>query len=58
MLTHRLQFLAQMDHVIVMDEGKIIQQGTLDSLMQDKSSYFCELYAYQFAGEREIACVH
>ncbi len=58
MLTHRLQFLVQIDHVIVMDEGKIIQQGTLDSLMKDKSSYFCELYAYQFAGEREIACVH
>ncbi|WP_119344409.1 thiol reductant ABC exporter subunit CydD [Facilibium subflavum] len=46
MLTHRLDFLAKMDTVIVMDEGRIIQKGDLQSLLQDKTGLFSQLYAF------------
>ncbi|WP_440683329.1 thiol reductant ABC exporter subunit CydD [Cysteiniphilum halobium] len=57
MLTHRLQFLSEMDHIIVMNEGHIVQQGHLEELLQDQSSYFYALYRHQIL-EGEVACVH
>ncbi|MDA0912068.1 MAG: thiol reductant ABC exporter subunit CydD [Proteobacteria bacterium] len=57
MLTHRLQFLSEMDHIIVMDEGRIVQQGRLEELLQDQSSYFYALYRHQVL-EGEVACAH
>ncbi|GGF98279.1 MULTISPECIES: thiol reductant ABC exporter subunit CydD [Cysteiniphilum] len=57
MLTHRLQFLSEMDHIIVMAEGEIVQQGCLEELLQDQSSYFYALYRHQVL-EGEVACAH
>lgn len=57
MLTHRLQFLSEMDHIIVMDDGRIVQQGSFDELLQDQSSYFHALYRHQVL-EGEPICAH
>lgn len=42
--THRLHWLAQMDHIIVMRDGEIVEQGTLSELMA-ANGYFVELQA-------------
>ncbi|MCW0952619.1 thiol reductant ABC exporter subunit CydD [Weissella ceti] len=42
--THRLHWLAQMDNIIVMRDGKIVEQGTLPELMA-ANGYFVELQA-------------
>ncbi len=56
MLTHRFECLAHMDNIIVMDNGKIVQQGTLDALCHDKNTLFYKLYAHhQKEGEK---CAH
>ncbi|WP_116963431.1 thiol reductant ABC exporter subunit CydD [Fastidiosibacter lacustris] len=52
MLTHRLAFLSKMDHIVVMNEGKIVQQGSLESLLAEKSGFFNALYAYHI--DREV----
>lgn len=45
-ITHRIFSLMQFDQVIVMDEGKIIEQGTHESLMQLNGEY-AEQYRLQ-----------
>jgi ATP-binding cassette subfamily C protein CydD len=40
--THRLHWLAQMDLILVMRDGKIVEQGTLSEL-NDKQGYFVAL---------------
>jgi len=42
--THRLHWLAQMDHIIVMRDGVIVEQGTLEELLA-MDGYFVELQA-------------
>jgi len=38
-IAHRLSTLAQMDRLIVMDEGRIVEQGTHDSLLAEGGLY-------------------
>ena len=45
-ITHRIFSLLQFDKVIVLDDGKIIEQGTHASLMQLKG-YYADMYARQ-----------
>ncbi|MBM7617837.1 ATP-binding cassette subfamily C protein CydD [Weissella uvarum] len=40
--THRLHWLAEMDWILVMKDGKIVEQGTLDELLAN-NGYFVEL---------------
>lgn len=47
MLTHRLDFLAQMDQIIVLDQGEIIQRGKLSELLENKGGAFYALYVAQ-----------
>lgn len=45
-IAHRLSTIKQCDRVIVLDEGKIIEDGTYQELM-DKKGFFMELVARQ-----------
>ncbi len=48
-IAHRLSTIAQMDRLIIMDAGKIIEQGNHDQLLANKGLY-AELWARQSGG--------
>ncbi|MFC4892122.1 cysteine/glutathione ABC transporter permease/ATP-binding protein CydD [Pseudofrancisella aestuarii] len=43
-LTHKLSFLNCVDNIIVLDEGKIIQQGSFNDLVNDQDGAFYGFY--------------
>jgi ATP-binding cassette subfamily B multidrug efflux pump len=45
-ITHRIFTLLQFDNIVVLEDGKITEQGTHDQLMM-KSGYYSELYKMQ-----------
>ncbi|MEO6732976.1 MAG: ABC transporter ATP-binding protein [Ferruginibacter sp.] len=45
-ITHRIFSLLEFDKVIVLDEGKIVEQGTHNSLLQ-QNGYYAGMYARQ-----------
>ena len=47
-IAHRLSTIRNADMILVMKEGKIIEQGTHDELL-DKKGFYYELYNSQFA---------
>ena len=54
MATHSPEEVAMADRVIIMDEGKIIEQGKALDLFQNKESYFYQLFGkYQSVFEWE-----
>lgn len=48
-IAHRLSTIAQMDRLIVLDDGKIVEQGTHDALIANGGLY-AELWARQSGG--------
>lgn len=42
--THRLHWLKEMDYILVMDHGQLVEQGSYEQL-QKNQGYFCELMA-------------
>lgn len=48
-IAHRLSTLQQMDRIIVMDHGRIIEQGSHTELMQKRGLYY-ELWSRQYSG--------
>lgn len=42
-ITHRLTTLKNCDHIIVMDQGKIVEEGKYDELI-DKKGIFSDMY--------------
>ncbi|MEO6719358.1 MAG: ABC transporter ATP-binding protein [Ferruginibacter sp.] len=50
-ITHRIFSLLEFDKVIVMDDGKIVEQGTHTALL-DQNGYYAEMYARQQEQER------
>ncbi|MCO6543652.1 MAG: thiol reductant ABC exporter subunit CydD [Lactobacillus sp.] len=44
--THRLHWLEQMDYVIVLDQGQIVEQGPVKQIIQKTSGPFYELSAH------------
>lgn len=49
-IAHRLSTLKNMDRIIVLDNGKIIEDGTPHKLLKNKSGLFCRLYNLQISG--------
>jgi len=49
-IAHRLSTLRQMDRIIVMDAGRIIEDGTHDQLIQKKEGHYAKLWKMQSGG--------
>ena len=48
-IAHRLSTIAQMDRILVLDDGKIVEDGTHDALLQ-KGGLYSEFWARQSGG--------
>ena len=49
-IAHRLSTLKNMDKIVVLDKGKIVERGTQKELLQNKSGIFSRLYKLQSDG--------
>lgn len=49
-IAHRLSTIAAMDRLIVMDGGRIVQQGTHDCLLKDGEELYAQLWHRQSGG--------
>ena len=49
-VAHRLSTIRNADHIIVMDQGHIIEQGTHKKLLAEKG-FYAKLYNSQFAAD-------
>ncbi|WP_406003849.1 hypothetical protein [Streptomyces sp. NBC_00829] len=56
MIAHRLSTVLDADRVIVMDEGRIVEQGTPGELLAHPGGRLHELVRRQMAGRRTYAC--
>ena len=45
-IAHRLSTIRKADQILVIEEGKIVEQGTHDELINKRGRYF-KLYTYQ-----------
>ena len=52
-IAHRLATIKKADNIIVMDAGKIVEQGTHKELLKKKDGYYRNLYEVQFMKEEE-----
>jgi ABC-type multidrug transport system fused ATPase/permease subunit len=50
-IAHRLTTIINADKIIVMDKGKIVEQGTHDDLLQISNGFYKKLYDSQFVAE-------
>lgn len=50
-IAHRLATVKNADRIIVMDQGKIVEQGTHNELLKLTNGYYAKLYEVQFAEE-------
>jgi ATP-binding cassette subfamily B protein len=53
-IAHRISTIKNADKILVLDQGKILEQGTHNQLMANKAAYF-ELYEKQLLEEQETA---
>ena len=49
-IAHRLSTIRDADRIVVMDQGRIVETGSHDQLLEAKGRYY-ELYMTQFAGQ-------
>ena len=48
-IAHRLSTIRDSDLIVVMDRGRIVEEGTHNELLEEKGKYY-ELYMTQYAG--------
>ncbi len=48
-IAHRLATIVNADRIIVMDQGKIVEQGNHESLLKNENGFYKNLYESQFA---------
>lgn len=53
-IAHRLATIKKADKIIVMDAGKIVEQGTHTELLQKEKGYYRNLYEVQFLKEEVV----
>ena len=53
-IAHRLSTIAHMDRIIVLDEGKVVEDGTHKALLKDKNGLYSRLWKHQFGGFLKI----
>lgn len=53
MVTHRLSSLGEADRIIVLEAGRIVEEGTHQELLQRRGLYF-QLYEQQLRGEPAV----
>ncbi|MGJ8593948.1 MAG: ABC transporter ATP-binding protein [Aquaticitalea sp.] len=53
-IAHRLATIKKADSIIVMDSGKIVEQGTHQELLKKKDGYYRNLYEVQFIKEEVV----
>lgn len=49
-IAHRLSTIRKMDRIIVLEQGKIVQEGTHDELLAQKDSLYARLWSLQSGG--------
>ena len=49
-IAHRLSTIRSADHILVMQHGRLVEQGSHEELLERRGAYY-ELYQSQFAGE-------
>jgi ATP-binding cassette, subfamily B, bacterial MsbA len=54
-IAHRLSTVLNADRILVVDQGRIVDQGTHESLLQRPDGLYARLYQMQFRDEREPA---
>ena len=52
-ITHRLSSVLDCDKVLVFNQGKLIQCGSIEALRNDTNSYFANLYNKQVGDDNE-----
>ena len=48
-IAHRLSTIRDSDLIVVMDRGRIVEEGTHNELLEKKGKYY-ELYMTQYSG--------
>lgn len=52
LITHALHFLPEVDHIYTLQDGRVVEGGTYDNLM-NKQGAFCDLMR-DFGGAKEL----